>query len=71
MFQKCLGEVAETIYKAYHMEAKLKRKLLENVAHNYTESWKMLHLATWVYNPLLTEDLTILLDSLLIETGHR
>ncbi|XP_071568561.1 cyclin-dependent kinase 2-interacting protein-like [Temnothorax nylanderi] len=65
------GEVAETIYKAYHVEAKLKRKLLENVAHNYTDSWKMLHLAAWVYEPSLTEDLKVLLDSLLIETGHR
>ncbi|XP_011167577.1 cyclin-dependent kinase 2-interacting protein isoform X2 [Solenopsis invicta] len=65
------GEVAETIYKAYYMEAKSKRKLLENVAHNYTEPWKMLHLAAWVCEPLLTEDLTILLDSLLIETGYR
>lgn len=53
------------------MEAKLKRKLLENVAHNHTESWKMLHLAAYVYEPLLTENLLILLDSLLIETGHR
>lgn len=53
------------------MEAKLKRIVLENVAHNYTESWKMLHLAAWIYEPLLAEDLTILLDSLLIETGHR
>ncbi|KYN43343.1 Cyclin-dependent kinase 2-interacting protein [Trachymyrmex septentrionalis] len=65
------GEVAETIYEAYHMEVKLKRKLLENVAHNCTESWKMLHLAAWVYEPFITENLIILLDSLLIETGHR
>ncbi|XP_018050783.1 PREDICTED: cyclin-dependent kinase 2-interacting protein-like [Atta colombica] len=65
------GEVAETIYEAYYMEVKLKRKLLENVAHNYTESWKMLHLAAWVYEPFITENLTILLDSLLIETGHK
>jgi len=65
------GEIGETIYKAYYMEAKLKRNLLENVAHNYTESWKMLHLAAWVYEPSLTENLTILLESLLIETGHR
>jgi len=65
------GEVAETIYKAYRMEAKLKRSVLENVSHNYTESWKMLHLTAWVYEPLLVEDLMILLDSLLIETGHR
>ena len=71
MLPKYLGEVAETIYEAYHMEVKLKRKLLENVAHNCTESWKMLHLAAWVYEPFITENLIILLDSLLIETGHR
>ncbi|XP_011639546.1 cyclin-dependent kinase 2-interacting protein-like [Pogonomyrmex barbatus] len=65
------GEAAETIHKAYEMEAKLKRNLLENVAHNYTESWKMLHLATWVYEPFITENLTILLNSLFIETGHK
>ncbi|XP_011866252.1 PREDICTED: cyclin-dependent kinase 2-interacting protein-like [Vollenhovia emeryi] len=65
------GEVAETIHKAYHMEAKLKRKLVENVAHNHTESSKMLHIAAWVYEPSLTEDLTILLESFLNEVGLR
>lgn len=53
------------------MEAKLKREILENIAHNHTDSWKMFHLAAWQYQPLLSEDLTILLESLLIETGHR
>ncbi|EFN88078.1 Cyclin-dependent kinase 2-interacting protein, partial [Harpegnathos saltator] len=65
------GEVAEIICEAYHKEAKLKRKILENVAHNYTDSWKMLHLAAWQYQPSLPEDLTILLEFLLTETGHR
>ncbi|XP_032672287.1 cyclin-dependent kinase 2-interacting protein [Odontomachus brunneus] len=65
------GNVAETIYEAYHKEAKLKRKILENVAHNHTASWKMLHLAAWQYQPLLSENVTILLESLLLETGHR
>ncbi|XP_014478344.1 PREDICTED: cyclin-dependent kinase 2-interacting protein [Dinoponera quadriceps] len=65
------GEVAEIIYETYREEAKLKRKILENVAHNHTVSWKMLHLAAWQYQPLLSENLTILLESLLIETGHR
>lgn len=65
------GEIAETIYKTYYEEAKLKRKILENVAHGYTESWKMLHLAAWGHQPLLSENLTTLLESLLTETGHR
>ncbi|XP_072760807.1 cyclin-dependent kinase 2-interacting protein-like [Anoplolepis gracilipes] len=65
------GEIAETIYEMYRKEAKLKRNLFENIAHNHTESWKMFNLAVWVHQPLLFESSTILLNSLLIETGHR
>ncbi|KAM0735267.1 Cyclin-dependent kinase 2-interacting protein [Formica fusca] len=65
------GEIAETIYQMYHKEATLKRNLLENIAHNHTETWKMFYLAAWVHQPLLSENLTLLLNSLLIETGHQ
>ncbi|XP_034190161.1 cyclin-dependent kinase 2-interacting protein-like isoform X1 [Osmia lignaria lignaria] len=64
-------QVAELIYNTYFQEAKIKRKILEDVAHYYTESWKMLFLATWVHQSLIPENLTISLESLLIETGHR
>ncbi|XP_078039262.1 cyclin-dependent kinase 2-interacting protein-like [Augochlora pura] len=63
--------VVELIHNMYSEEAKMKRKIFENVAHQYTDSWKMLCLATWVHQPLLPESLTIFLESLLIETGHR
>ncbi|XP_076661518.1 cyclin-dependent kinase 2-interacting protein-like [Halictus rubicundus] len=63
--------VAKLILSMYSEEAKIKRKIFENVAHRYSESWKMLCLATWVHQPLLPESLTIFLESLLIETGHR
>ncbi|XP_017758209.1 PREDICTED: cyclin-dependent kinase 2-interacting protein-like [Eufriesea mexicana] len=65
------GQVAESIYNAYFHEAKVKRNILKNVAHHYTESWKMLFLASWVHQPLLPENLTICLESMLIESGHR
>ncbi|XP_076640259.1 cyclin-dependent kinase 2-interacting protein-like [Colletes latitarsis] len=65
------GQVAELIYNAYSQEIKVKRKILEDVAHYYTESWKMLFLATWVHQPLLPLNLTTVLEALLIETGHR
>ncbi|XP_050450047.1 uncharacterized protein LOC126850775 isoform X2 [Cataglyphis hispanica] len=64
-------EIAETIYEMYHKEATLRRNLLENIAHNYTETWKMFYLAAWVHQPLLSENSTSLLNSLLIETGHQ
>ncbi|KZC05182.1 PREDICTED: cyclin-dependent kinase 2-interacting protein-like [Dufourea novaeangliae] len=65
------GQIAELIYNVYLQEAEVKRTIFEDVAHEYTESWKMLCLATWVHQPLLLESLTTYLESLLIETGHR
>ncbi|XP_026670418.1 cyclin-dependent kinase 2-interacting protein-like isoform X2 [Ceratina calcarata] len=65
------GQVAESIYNAYSREVKVKCKILEDAAHYCSESWKMLFLASWVHQPLLSEDLTVLLESMLIETGHR
>ncbi|XP_046431900.1 cyclin-dependent kinase 2-interacting protein-like [Neodiprion virginianus] len=65
------GDVAEKIYEAYRDEAVVKRKVLENIAHNHQEAWKILHLAAWVHQPNITENVTRLLESLLVETGHR
>lgn len=63
--------VAKLIYDAYSQETKIRRKILENVAHYYAESWKMLFLATWVHQPSIPENVTTALELLLIETGHR
>ncbi|CAL7943540.1 unnamed protein product [Xylocopa violacea] len=65
------AQVAELIHNAYSCETKVKRKILEDVAHYYTEPWKMLFLASWVHQPLLPKNLTTFLESMLIETGHR
>ncbi|XP_015118721.1 cyclin-dependent kinase 2-interacting protein [Diachasma alloeum] len=64
-------EIAQLIYDAYKDEADLKRKILENVAHDSRDSWKMLHLAAWVHQPMIPHDLNVSLESLLTETGHR
>lgn len=65
------GEIAQSIHDAYSRELKVKLKVLENVAHYYTDSWKMLFLASWVHQPLLPYNLTTFLESMLIESGHR
>ncbi|XP_063993941.1 cyclin-dependent kinase 2-interacting protein-like [Diachasmimorpha longicaudata] len=64
-------EVTQSIYDVYKEEANLKRKILENVAHDSRDSWKMLHLAAWVHQPMVPHDLNVSLESLLVETGHR
>ncbi|XP_015601650.1 cyclin-dependent kinase 2-interacting protein isoform X2 [Cephus cinctus] len=65
------GDVANEIYKAYEKDLAVRYKVLENVAHDHKESWKMLHLATWVHQTQISEKLTRLLESMLLETGHR
>lgn len=65
------GDVAKQIYEVYKEEAAVKRKVFENIAHNHNESWKMLHIATWVHQINISENVTTLLESLLVETGHR
>ncbi|XP_026827599.1 cyclin-dependent kinase 2-interacting protein [Ooceraea biroi] len=65
------GETAETIYEAYCEEAKIKRKVLENVAHHHTESMDIFHLAAWTHQPSISDRLTTLLEVLLLETGLR
>ncbi|KOC65479.1 Cyclin-dependent kinase 2-interacting protein, partial [Habropoda laboriosa] len=65
------GETAESIYNAYSHEVRIKRKIVEDIAHHYTDSWKMLFLASWVHQPLLSESLRTSLESMLLETGHR
>ncbi|XP_066581306.1 cyclin-dependent kinase 2-interacting protein [Prorops nasuta] len=65
------SNVTEIIHKAFNNEAKVKREIYENIAHYSSESTKMLHLAAWVHQPFLPYNLSIILESLLIETGHR
>lgn len=65
------GEVSELIYNAYRAEARIKWKILEDVAHFHGESWMMLCLATWIHQPYVPEDITIALEAMLKETGHR
>ncbi|XP_074099457.1 cyclin-dependent kinase 2-interacting protein-like [Cotesia typhae] len=64
-------KAVEQIHEAYKEELELKRKILENVAHGSSDSWKMLHLAAWVHQPMIPHNLHVTLESLLVETGHR
>lgn len=65
------GHTVELIYKGYSNEMQIKREVLENIAHCNRESQKMLYLSAWLYQPLLPQNLTILLEAMLTETGHR
>lgn len=62
---------SETIHDAYKKEAHVKRIILENVAHDHKDSWKMLHLAAWVHQTQIPDNLPTNLESMLVETKLR
>lgn len=65
------ADVADLIYNSYRQEAIVKQAVLENVAHDHRDEFKMLHLAAWVHQPMIPYDLHKKLESMLTETGHR
>ncbi|XP_020294927.1 cyclin-dependent kinase 2-interacting protein-like [Pseudomyrmex gracilis] len=64
-------ETAEILWTAFRKEAELKRNILANVAHNHTDSWILFNLTAWGHQPFVSGYLNVLVESLLIETGHR
>ncbi|XP_043667624.1 cyclin-dependent kinase 2-interacting protein-like [Vespula pensylvanica] len=65
------GSTVEMIYTTYSNELHIKYKVLENIAHCHTEPQQMLYLSTWLHQPLLSKNITILLEAMLTETGYR
>lgn len=64
-------EVAECIHEVYCKEAKLKRTILENIAHKTSESWKVLFLTAWIHQPFLIDHVKFLSHVMLVEIGHK
>ncbi|KAI4497182.1 hypothetical protein M0802_007666 [Mischocyttarus mexicanus] len=65
------GRTVEMIHTTYSNEMQMKYEVLENIAHCCKEPQKMLYLSTWLYQPLLSKNVTILIEAMLTETGHR
>ncbi|KAL0278836.1 UNVERIFIED_CONTAM: hypothetical protein PYX00_000530 [Menopon gallinae] len=65
------GEVFEEIQNAYEKELEVKRIVKENIAQ-FADSRKLIiHLGAWVYEIYVTPKTKMLLESLLLETGHK
>lgn len=55
----------------FEEEVASKRIVLENIAHTVDDDDLMFLMAVWTHDPYLTSKLTILTESLLVETKHR
>lgn len=64
-------EVSEELLLMYQKEFKLKDELYQNIAHTTDRNVMMFYTSAWLHEPYIEDNKTLLLESMLLETGHR
>lgn len=68
---KQFAEVSSQLYESYKQELALKKTILQELAHTANADLSMVYLSSWLYQPYIEDSGKLLLESLLLETGHR
>lgn len=55
----------------YGKELRLKRAIAEELAHSTDHDLTLSYLSLWLHQPYVDGDSKLLLESMLLETGHR
>uniref|UniRef100_A0A4W5LXZ4 Cyclin dependent kinase 2 interacting protein n=1 Tax=Hucho hucho TaxID=62062 RepID=A0A4W5LXZ4_9TELE len=63
--------VSSKLYEAYNHDRTLKWAILQELAHTTNTDLSMVHLSCWLYQPYIDNRAKLLLEGLLLETGHR
>ncbi|XP_071382503.1 cyclin-dependent kinase 2-interacting protein [Centroberyx affinis] len=64
-------EASSRLFDSYSQELRLKRAVLQEVAHTVTSDLCMVYLSCWLQQPFLLPQARLTLEALLLETGHR
>lgn len=64
-------EVARQLLAMYREELLLKRAVVGGLAHTADRDLTLTYLSLWLHQPCVRSDSTLLLESMLLETGHR
>ncbi|XP_062824565.1 cyclin-dependent kinase 2-interacting protein isoform X2 [Anolis carolinensis] len=64
-------EVSVKLLDMYSNELKLKETIVQEIAHTADQNLMMVYLSSWLYQPYIENTSTVLLESMLLETGHR
>ncbi|KAM8920686.1 cyclin-dependent kinase 2-interacting protein [Pelodytes ibericus] len=64
-------ETSIKMSEMYKKEMSLKRKIVEDIAHTPDQDLLMVYLSCWLYQPYVDNSIKVLLESMLLETGHR
>ncbi|XP_013929006.1 PREDICTED: cyclin-dependent kinase 2-interacting protein [Thamnophis sirtalis] len=64
-------EVSVKLLDMYSQELKLKHTIVEEIAHTADQDLQMVYLSSWLHQPYIDNSNIVLLESMLLETGHR
>ncbi|XP_042302048.1 cyclin-dependent kinase 2-interacting protein isoform X2 [Sceloporus undulatus] len=64
-------EVSVKLLDMYSNELKLKQTIVQEIAHTADQDLLMVYLSSWLYQPYIESTSKVLLESMLLETGHR
>ncbi|XP_057587195.1 cyclin-dependent kinase 2-interacting protein isoform X1 [Hippopotamus amphibius kiboko] len=64
-------EISRKLSDMYGRELRLKRTVVEQLAHTADRDLALSYLSMWLHQPYVEGDSRLLLESMLLETGHR
>ncbi|XP_030071132.1 cyclin-dependent kinase 2-interacting protein [Microcaecilia unicolor] len=64
-------EISLKMSEMYKQEWLLKEIIMQELAHNTDQDLMMVYLSAWLHQPYLENNIRVLLESMLLETGHR
>ncbi|KYO45400.1 cyclin-dependent kinase 2-interacting protein [Alligator mississippiensis] len=64
-------ETSFKLSEMYKEELQLKQTIVQEIAHTADEDLMMVYLSSWLYQPYIESSSKLLLESMLLETGHR
>ena len=66
-----VDETSRRLCEMYAEEIKLKRTVMENIAHSVDRDLLMFYSACWVHQPYVDDEAKMFVEAMLLETGHR
>lgn len=64
-------DVSLKLSDMYKKELELKQTIVQEIAHTGDQNLMMVYLSAWLYEPYVDNNTKLLLESMLLETGHR
>ncbi|XP_051478567.1 cyclin-dependent kinase 2-interacting protein isoform X1 [Apus apus] len=64
-------EVSLKLSEMYKKELQLKQTIVQEIAHSADQDLMMVYLSSWLYQPYIENSSKLLLEAMLLETGHR